>query len=285
MKYLLAVLILIWRIVKYLLPVIIIITLGMIAFSLLSRTNLPALIFGDTPEIKAGKPTAASSGLDIDKIINGDQSAEQSRDGAQVTEDTAQVVNKYHKDAEQGNAEAQLILGILYCGKSEKDEAGFAEGKKWLQKAAAHQDKDSQETAAIAKDIIKELEDIEAAIAEAEACKQLIQSKNKDKGTKNKDGKGIATLDKHIASLNVDLHVISGLIVRAHNQDQEAIEELNSLRQRRQLFSKSSRIILKKHTGTTKIKKSQPTIDAEQVFNKYRQDAEQGNAKAQIILT
>ncbi len=216
--------------------------------------------YGDSPEIKESQPTAASSGLDIDKIIYGGQSEKQGHDAAQVktdksyavdeeaTEDTtAKVVNQFRQAAEQDDASAQLILGCIYCGAGRQPETNFAKGKKWLQKAAAHQDEDSQNIAAIAKDIIKELEDIEAAIAEAEACKQLMQSKNKDKGTENKDGKGIASLDNYIAELNLDLHISSDLIIGVHNQNKEAIEELNRRRQSRELFHRTIKTIFTKY--------------------------------------
>ncbi len=162
--------------------------------------------------------------------------------GRGVAEDHAQSVNWLLKAAEQDNVYAQLLLGCMYCS-NDKSQADFAKGKNLLQKAAAHQDEEGLNATATAKDIVKEFEDVETAIAEAEKCKQLLQSRNIDNLPEEKE-KVLNNIDEFIASLSQDLHNIPGLITGTKALNEEDINRLNECRQRRQIINESINTLL-----------------------------------------
>ncbi len=159
--------------------------------------------------------------------------------GEGVAKDPAQATKWFRKAAEQGYAKAQLNLGCFYCSESTNAKTNIAEGKKWLQKVAAHQDEDSQELAAMAKDILKEINDIETAIAKVKECKQLAQSFLRNNTIEDKElvdslNNVISLAGESVAELFNDLHETPELIVEAHIQNQEAAQKLNRRRQSRQ---------------------------------------------------
>ncbi len=163
--------------------------------------------------------------------------------GKGVAEDKAQAEYWFRKAAEQGNAYAQLLLGCIYCSDDKRSEADFAEGKNLLQKAAAQQDEDGQNATSTAKDILKELEEVETSIAEAEKCKQMLQARNIDNAPEEKE-KVLNNIDEFIASLSQDLHNIPGLITGTKALNEEDINRLYECRQRRQIINDSINTLL-----------------------------------------
>ncbi len=156
--------------------------------------------------------------------------------GEGVAKDTVQAKRWYRKAAEQGLAEAQLSLGCLYCSENINAETNIAEGKKWLQKAAARQDEGSQELAAIAKDILREIIDIETAIAEAKEWKRWLRTYLSNNTIEDKKyfavlNEWFTIIDDLIAELFAGLHDTPRLIVDIHNQNNNAIQYLDQRHQ------------------------------------------------------
>ncbi len=159
--------------------------------------------------------------------------------GKGVARDLGQAVYWLRQAAEQDHAQAQFSLGCLCCSESTNAATNIAEGKKWLQKAAARQDKGSQELAAVAKDILEEINDIETNIAEIQECKQLAQSYLSNNTIEDKElfdalNEFSTLADDCVADLLKELHDVPDLLFEVHLQNEEATKELNKRRQSRQ---------------------------------------------------
>ena len=165
--------------------------------------------------------------------------------GTGVAADPKHGFSLVQSAAEHGNASAQLGLGCLYC-EGTGVEANITEGKKWLAMAATSQEENTKDTAANAKEILSELNNIEDALAEAEEIKCLQQDylqeqKSEDKETISAIRKSIESTYNWIDSLRKSQQNTPTLIIAANNGDEQAAKYLKDMRQEIESFRNANK--------------------------------------------